>query len=133
MQETNNITTRLDGKLNKSSILYYCTRSFINLQQGENDPNDTFKLRWDNVYETMELAGVEKILSSNKLVKVAGYQASTKEKQIQVDKMKEMCFLISSDQNNYSFLLKKMRYGDNMGRGEYTVTTTSVLDLLIRT
>ena len=56
MQETKNITAVMDDKLNKSAILYHCIRSFINLQHGENDPDDNFKLRCDNVYETMELA-----------------------------------------------------------------------------
>ena len=33
----------------------------------------------------------------------------------------------------YSFLLKELRYGDNMGKDEYLVTTTLTLDVLIRT
>ena len=56
MQETNKITAGLKVKLNKPASLYHCIISFINLQQGENEMNDTFKLRFDNVYETMELA-----------------------------------------------------------------------------
>ena len=32
-------------------------QKFNNLQQGENEPKNTFKLRWGNVYETMDLAG----------------------------------------------------------------------------
>ena len=51
------ITAGLDVNLNKSASLYHCIRIFIDLRQGENDPNDTFKLCFDNVYETMELAG----------------------------------------------------------------------------
>ena len=47
----------VDVKLNNSAILYHCIRIFINLQQGENETNDTFKLRFDNVYETMYLDG----------------------------------------------------------------------------
>ena len=77
----------------------------------------------------MELSGGENILRSDQLVKVAGYQAPYKENQIKVDEMKSICFLLSADQNVYSFLLKKMRDGDNVGRDEYTVTTTSALDL----
>ena len=60
MKDTKNITAGIDVKLNKPASLYHCTRSFINLRQGGNLPNDTFKLRWDIVYETMELAGGEK-------------------------------------------------------------------------
>ena len=44
-----------------------------------------------------------------------------------------MCFLLISDQKKYSFLLKQRRYGDNMGRDDYPVTTTLALDLLIHT
>ena len=36
-----------------------------------------------------------------------------------------MCFLLISDQKRYSSLLKKLRDGDNVGRNEYPVTTTS--------
>ena len=68
------ITAVLDGKLNNPASLYHCIISFINLQQGENETNDTFKLSWDNVYDTMELAMGENILRSNQLVKVAGEQ-----------------------------------------------------------
>ena len=88
---------------------------------------------FDNVYETMDLAGGEKTLRSDKLVKVAGYLAPSKEKQVHMDEMTEMCFLLSSDKRRHSLLLKQMRYGYNMGRDEYPVTTTLVLDLLIRT
>ena len=133
MQETKKITTGLDVKLNKPDSLYHCIRIFINLRQGDNEPNDTFKLRWDNVYETMELAGKENILRSDKLVKVAGDQDSYKEKQVQVDEMKEMFFLSSSDQNRYILMLQKLRDGDNVGRDEYPVTTKLALDLLINT
>ena len=57
MQETKKITAGLDVKLNKSASLYHCIRIFTNLLQGGNEPNDTFKLRWKNIYETMEMAG----------------------------------------------------------------------------
>ena len=65
-------------KINKSPSLNHCIRIFINLRQEENDPNDTLKLRFDNVYETMELSMGEKVLRRDQLVKVAGYQASSK-------------------------------------------------------
>ena len=79
MQKTKNITAGLGVKISKSSSLYHCIRIFLNLRQGENDPNDTFKLRWDNVYETMDLAGGGIILRSDQLVKVDGDQVSSKE------------------------------------------------------
>ena len=71
VQYTKNITAVLYVKLNKPASLYHCIRRFINLQQGENEPNNTFKLSWGNFYETMELVGGESILGSNQLVKVA--------------------------------------------------------------
>ena len=77
------------------------------------------------------MTGREKILRSDKLVKVSGYQASYKEEQFQVDKMKAMCFLLSAYQKRYSFLLKQLRERDKVGRDDYTVMTTSALDLLI--
>ena len=75
MQDTKNITAGLDFKLNESAILYHCIISFINLRQEENELNDNFKLRCDNVYRKMELTGREKILRSYQLVKVDGDQA----------------------------------------------------------
>ena len=71
MKETKDITTVLDVKLNNPASLYHCIRSFINLRQGEYEPNDNFKLRWDNVYETMELDRGKNILRSDQLIKVA--------------------------------------------------------------
>ena len=47
--------------------------------------------------------------------------------------MKAMWFLLSSNQKRYSFLLKKLRNGGNVGRDEYLVMTTLALDILIRT
>ena len=99
------------------------------MRQGENDLNDTFKLRWENVYETMEMSGGENILRSDQLVSVAGDLASSKENQVQVDNMKEICFLLSADQKRYSFMLKQLMERDNAGRDEYPVMTTSSLDL----
>ena len=46
--------------------------------------------------------------------------------------MKAICFLISSDQKKYIFLLNQPRDGDNVGRDEYPVKTTPSLDILIR-
>ena len=65
---------------------------------------------------TIELSRGQNILRINQLVKVAGHQASYKENQVQVDEMRAMCFLLSANQNRYSFLLKKLRDGDNMVR-----------------
>ena len=42
----------------------------------------------------MELVGIEHILRSDQLVKVAVDQASYREKQVHIDEVKEMCFLI---------------------------------------
>ena len=56
-QDTKNITSWLDVKLNKPASLYHCIISFINLQQGENETNDTFKMPWDNVFDTMDMDG----------------------------------------------------------------------------
>ena len=99
------------------------------MRQGENDLNDTFKLRWENVYETMEMSGGENILRSDQLVSVPGDLASSKENQVQVDNMKEICFLLSADQKRYSFMLKQLMERDNAGRDEYPVMTTLSLDL----
>ena len=57
MKETKNITAGIDVKLNKSASLYLYIIRFIKLQQGENEPNYTFKLHFDNVYDIMELDG----------------------------------------------------------------------------
>ena len=88
----------------------------MNLQQVENEPNDTFKLRWGNIYETMELAGGERILKVDQLVEVDGDHVSSKEKQVHIDEMKVMCFFLRSNQMIYSFLLKQLRYRYNVGR-----------------
>ena len=56
IQETKKITEVLDVKLNKSASLYHCIVTFIKFWQVENELNNTFKFRWDNVYETMEMA-----------------------------------------------------------------------------
>ena len=81
----------------------------------------------------MELAGGENILRRNQVVKVDGDQASYKEKQVQVKKMKAMWFLISANQKRYSLLLKNMGNIENVGRYEYPVTTTLAFDILICT
>ena len=47
--------------------------------------------------------------------------------------MREMCFLISANQNSCSFLLKKLWDGDNVRSDEYPVITTSALGILIHT
>ena len=79
IRETNNITTGIDVKINKSASLYHAIRSLMNMKQGKNDHNDTFKLIFNNIYETMELADGENILHSTQVIK-NGSQASTKEK-----------------------------------------------------
>ena len=47
--------------------------------QGGNDPNNSFKLHFSNIYETMELAGGDSILHSKQITK-NGNEVSTKEK-----------------------------------------------------
>ena len=102
------------------------------MRHGETEPNNTFKFCFENIYGTMELTGGDNIIRSEQLNQ-NGSKASTKEKELQIYQMKSMCFILSSDQNRYSFLLKQLSDGDNMGRGEYPVTTTVALDILIPT
>ena len=83
MQETKNITAGIDIKLNMSASLYPVIQGFINMIQGKTDPNNTFKLHFDNIYETMELAVRENIIHREQLTN-NGSQASTKEKQLQI-------------------------------------------------
>ena len=116
MQETNNITARIDVELNNSASWYHCIRIFINLQQVENETNGNFKLRWDNIDETMYMARGENILRSAQLVKLSGYQASSKENQVRIDEMKAICFLLSTNPKRYSLLLRQLRDGDNVGK-----------------
>ena len=73
------------------------------------------------------------ILKSNRLVKVDGDQASSKEKQVQIDDIKAMCFLLSADQKRRNFLLKQLRGGDKVIRYYHPVMATSALDILIHT
>ena len=79
------------------------------------------------------MAGGEKILRSDHIFKLDGDQTSSKEKQVNIYRMKAMCFLLSDDQNRYIFLLKKLKDEENVGSDEYPVTTTSALNLLIHT
>ena len=125
MQETKKITVGLTVKINNSDSLYHCIISSINLRQSKNEPNDTFKFRWDNFYETIDLDRGGKVLRGDQLVKVDGYQAVYKDKQVQVDEMKSMCFLLSSNQKSYCFLLRQLSDVDNVGRYDHPVTTTS--------
>ena len=53
MQEMKDITDGIDVKLNKSASLYHAIQWFINIRQGESDPQNTFKLHFYNIYETM--------------------------------------------------------------------------------
>ena len=77
IRETRNINAGIDVKPKKSDILYHTIWGFINMRQVENNPNDTFKLRFDNIFETVELAGGYNILHIKQLTK-NGNQASMK-------------------------------------------------------
>ena len=79
MWETKNTTTGIGVKLNKSASLYRAIQVFKNMIQGKTDPNDAFKLRFDNIYATTELANGESILRGKQLTK-NGSQASMKDK-----------------------------------------------------
>ena len=59
------------------------------MRQVENNPNDTFKLRFNRIYETMEISGGYNIVRSEQLTN-NGSQASKKEKQSQIYHMKAM-------------------------------------------
>ena len=67
MKYSKKITAGLDIKINKSAIFYHTIQGFINMKQGEAEPNNSFKLFFGNVYETMELAHGENIIGSKNL------------------------------------------------------------------
>ena len=67
------------------------------------------------------MAEGENFLRSDQLVKVAGTQASSEEKHVQIYEMKSIFFLLCAYQKRYSFLLKKLRDRDNVVRDEYPV------------
>ena len=80
----------------------------------------------------MELACGDNIPCKKQITK-NGSQASMKEKQAQIYQMKAVCFMLSADQKRYGFLFKKLRGGENLGKGEYPVTTILTLYLFICT
>ena len=57
IKEANKITAWLDVKLNKQATLYHAIQGLINMNQGKSEPNESFEIRFDNVYNTMEIAG----------------------------------------------------------------------------
>ena len=44
------------------------------MKQGKAEPNDDLKIRFDDVYETMELDGGDSILHSKKLTKKVNFR-----------------------------------------------------------
>ena len=44
-------------KLNNYDSLYHAIWGFLNRKQGEDEPNKSFKLRFENFYNTMEITG----------------------------------------------------------------------------
>ena len=54
------------------------------MRQVKTESNDTFKLRFNAIYETMEISGGDNILLSEQLANNES-QTSTKEKQAQID------------------------------------------------
>ena len=96
MWEKKTITSGIEVKLNKSARPYHAIQGFINIIQGETDPNGAFKFCLDKIYETMELTDGYNIFCSKKLTK-NGSQVSTKDKNRRFEKMKAMCFLLSSN------------------------------------
>ena len=75
MKESNKITSGIGIKLKKSATLYHTIQGFIKMIQGKSEPNDALRLRFGNVYETIEFSGMENIIQSNHLIK-DGIQAS---------------------------------------------------------
>ena len=57
MRDKRKIPAGLEIKFKDSTSLYHAIQGFMNMRQGETDPKDDFKLRFDNIYETIELAG----------------------------------------------------------------------------
>ena len=57
MKEAKKITAGIDVNIENSTTLYHTIQGFINTKQCESEANHAFKLFFDNVYETMDLAG----------------------------------------------------------------------------
>ena len=53
MQKIKKINANINVKLKKYASLYHVIQSFLNMKQGKAGPNNAFKLRFDNIYETM--------------------------------------------------------------------------------
>ena len=96
MRETKKTSAGLDVKMKKFDSLYHAIRGFINMIQGKTDPNDSFNLRYYNIYETIKLSSGDNILRSKQITN-NGSQESTKEKQFQIYQMKTIWFLFISD------------------------------------
>ena len=67
IKEAKKITAGIYVKLNKWVNLHHTIRGFINMKQGKAEPNDAFKLCFDNVYETTAISGGGNILQRDKL------------------------------------------------------------------
>ena len=56
MKEAKKIKVGINVKFDKSSNLYHAIGGFINMKQGEDEPNDAFKLCFHKVYNIMDIA-----------------------------------------------------------------------------
>ena len=93
IKESKKITAGLNAKLINSATFYHAIRDFIMAKQGEAEPNDTFKLIFDNFYSTIEIADGENILRREQLTN-NGSQSTEREKQTQIYLMKAMFSLL---------------------------------------
>ena len=59
----------MEIKINKYSSLYHDIKGFIKTRQFETGTKDTLKLRFDNIYETVNIDGRDNILRSEQLTK----------------------------------------------------------------
>ena len=133
LEKSKLISSGVDEKANKYLSLLKAITTMVNIRQGQNESNDSFRKRIDSVAMTVTLIGGDKMLYSGEIANVNDPDKPTKDElKTEVQRIKAMLMIIRSDYIRYGDLQESLLEGMHKGRDEFPKTVVDAYDLLQR-
>ena len=127
------ISSGVDERANKYLTLLRALTSMVNVRQGQNKSNDSFRKRVDSVTLTVSLVAGSKMLYSEDISNaVDPTDPSDEEVEIEEQRLKAMLMIIRSDFGRFGDLQESLLEGMHKGRDEFPTTVVQAYDLLQR-
>jgi len=103
------VSSGVDINANPALALHKQLFTFLMTQQGKNESDDNYLIRFNSQYQSLEMSRGAHVMCSLKLLDKAMLEADPDKVEKEAEKFKAMCFLFRADKSRYRDFLEELK------------------------